>query len=217
MKVGTDAVLLGAWLDLHHAKTILDIGTGSGVIALMLAQRTNEEIKIDAVEPLPEDAIQASENVINSPWPNKISVFTTTIQKFNPGLEYDGIVCNPPFFSNSLLSPEMGRSKARHATTLTHDELLNAVGRLLSSGGRLHIILPFAESEDFILKACLRKLFINRLTRLFTRDGKSQERSLMELSLNQSNLCEDTLLLYQANNHWSPEYYALTRDFYLDR
>jgi len=103
-KVGTDAVLLGSWVNVKGAKKILDIGTGCGVIALMLAQRTEDDVMIDAIEVEKADAAQAMENILSSPWPNKVSVFEKSLKEFNPGMPYDLIVSNPPFFINSLLS-----------------------------------------------------------------------------------------------------------------
>ena len=215
MKVGTDAVLLGAWANVSEAKTILDIGSGSGVISLMMAQRSNEDAKIDAVELLCEDSQQASENVANALWQDKISIFNTSIQDFNPGIKYDCIICNPPFFSKSLLPPAESRRTSRHDTTLTHNDLLEVSIRLLAPDGRLSVILPFAEGEAFILKALSRKLFMNRFTRFFTRPGKLQERSLLEFRFTRGELQEDSLVHYQSDNQWTDEYCRLTKGFYL--
>lgn len=217
MKVGTDAVLLGAWAVVEQAKTILDIGTGSGVIAIMMAQRSSEETKIDAVEILIEDAQQASNNVSNCPWPEKITVSNNRIQDFYPGKKYDLIVCNPPFFSNSLLPPNEKRSKARHPNTLSLDELIAATIRLLLPNGKLCIILPFAESETFTTKARSNKLLLHRLTRFFTRSGKLQERSLMQFAFTHQSPREESLFLYEANDEWTEGYHQLTKDFYLER
>ena len=217
MKVGTDAVLLGAWVDILLAKNILDIGTGSGIIALMIAQRTGPDVKINAVELLAQDAQQASENISNSPWPGKISVSNTSIQEFYPGRHYDRIICNPPYFSKSLLPPIDTRSKVRHDTALTLDELLAATGRLLSPMGKLSLILPFVESKAFIRKANSKGLFLHHLTKFFTRHGKAQERTLMEFGFTTAPLREDSLILYQSKSHWTKEYRKLTQDFYLDQ
>src|SRR6266850_1577807 len=131
MKVGTDAVLLGAWAGAAGAKTILDIGTGSGIIALMLAQRTPSYARIDAVEIEQSDFLQASENAQNSPWPEKIIVHHTSIQEYQTDSQYDLIICNPPYFINSLLPPSPFRKQARHAALLPNRDLLTAVKRLL--------------------------------------------------------------------------------------
>ncbi len=217
MKVGTDGVLLGAWVDVNESKIILDIGTGSGIIALMLAQRTATEAKIDAVELLKEDAQQASQNVRSSPWSDKISVINSSIQKFETNKKYDLIICNPPFFSRSLLSPTENRSSVRHDIQLTLDDLISTTTQLLSPAGRLCIILPPAEGDVFISKALAKKLFLHRLTRFFSRDNKPQERSLMEFGLVAQPLVENSLTLYQSGNQWTEEYNSLTADFYLDK
>ncbi len=217
MKVGTDAVLLGAWADVHDAKHLLDIGSGSGVIALMMAQRSDEDARIDAVELQREDALQASENVSLSPWQDKISVFNSSIQDFNSEKKYDCILCNPPYFSKSLLPPAESRRDARHESALTHHELLEASVRLLASDGRLNIVLSHPESEGFISKAIELKLFLNRYTRFFTRYEKGQERSLLEFRFTNENLQEGNLVLYQSHDHWTDAYLRLTEDFYLSR
>ena len=217
MKVGTDAVLLGAWVDILLAKNILDIGAGSGIIALMIAQRTGPNVKINAVELLAQDAQQASENISNSPWLGKISVSNTSIQEFYPGRHYDRIICNPPYFSKSLLPPTHTRSKVRHDTALTSNGLLAATGRVLSPMGTLCLILPFAESKVFIQKANLKGLFLHHLTQFFTRHGKAQERTLMEFGFTSALLREDSLILYQSKNQRTSEYRKLTQDFYLER
>lgn len=217
MKVGTDAVLLGAWAPVDSAKTILDIGTGSGVISLILAQRTTDDTTIDAVELQEMDARQASENIAKSPWPGKIQVFNTDIKDFMPMRTYDLIVCNPPFFAHSLLPPSAERSKARHQQTLTPDDLITHAHRLLSTNGRLCIIMPAVEGEWFIHTALTRRLFLQHFTRFYTRVGKPQERSLLLFGMKPGIPKEDSLTLYAAGDQWSSEYQQLTLDFYLER
>src|SRR6187551_2766436 len=145
MKVGTDAVLLGAWTNVNDVNRILDIGAGSGVIALMLAQRSGNLVHIDAVEIEKEDAMQARENIQRSPWPECISVHEIPIQKFSPEIKYDLIVSNPPYFNNSFQPPDKKRLHTRHTISLDFTELLSSVARLLQPGGRFNVILPFTE------------------------------------------------------------------------
>ncbi|CAN5257588.1 tRNA1(Val) (adenine(37)-N6)-methyltransferase [soil metagenome] len=217
MKVGTDAVLLGAWADVQNVKTILDIGTGSGVIALMLAQRTNENVTIDAIESAKGDSQQAYKNMLASPWYEKISVITVALQEFHPKKKYDLIVCNPPFFTKSLLPPAKDRTNVRHDTQLTFDELIESAIELLSAQGRLCVILPPVEAEAFSAKAQAMNVYLSHQTRFFTREGKPQERSLLQFSLTSKVPKSDSLLLYQSGNQWSENYSKLTSDFYLDR
>ncbi len=217
MKVGTDGVLLGAWADIDNSKSILDIGTGTGIIALMMAQRTGAKTRIDAIELLKQDAIQAANNVTVSPWHEKISVIHISLQDFHPEKKYDLIVCNPPFFSKSLLPPDEARSSARHDSQLNSDDLIKGANKFLNSSGKLCIVLPTNESDTFILKASTRKIFLHRLTRFFTRIEKPQERSLMEFGLTPQPFKEDSLVLYESGNQWTEEYRSLTQAFYLDR
>ncbi len=217
MKIGTDAVLLGSWCEVGRATSILDIGSGSGILSLMMAQRTNLNARIDAVELLACDAEQSVENIHNSPWPNKIRVVNINIIAFSSETKYDLIICNPPFFSNSLTPPVETRSKVRHDGSLTFDELITATIRLLAPIGKLCLILPVRETALFLEKAKARNLCLNRLTCFYTREGKPQERSLMELGFNADSFKEDLLILYQSKNQWTDEYQRLTGEFYLDR
>lgn len=217
MKVGTDAVLLGAWTNAGDAKTILDIGTGSGVIALMMAQQSSPATQIDAVELQLEDTLQARINVLNSPWPQKISVTRGAIQEFFPERKYDLIVCNPPYFSKSLVPPLENRTTARHSKSLTFAELINEVHRLMAPEGKFCLIVPSAMSGQFSHEAVLSGLFLQRQTQFFTRPGKPAERSLMEFGFLSVLPKPDELYLYASGNEWTEEYRNLTLDFYLDR
>lgn len=215
MKVGTDGVLLGAWVDVTHSKRILDIGTGSGVIALMLAQRTTSDVAIDAVEVEKEDAEQARENVEQSPWPRRVEVFHSSIQNFTSEERYDLIVSNPPYFNNSAKPPDEKRIQARHTTTLPYDVLLHHAKQLLTPNGRLALILPFTEGLAFETLASQYGLRCCRKTAFRTRREKPIERWLMELSAGSCQKIDDEILLYNDGLEWSDDYIRLTRDFYL--
>jgi len=216
MKVGTDAVLLGAWCDVGTAGRILDIGTGSGLIALMLAQRSAIQAHIDAVEMLAEDVSQAKENFKNSRWPDKISVFHRRIQDYSTTLPYDVIISNPPFFSGSLKPPQPGRTIARHDANLSHRDLLDAAVLHLRDSGQLSTILPVIESERLLQQAGAYNLHLRRRTRVFSRESKPQERTLMSLNRERGPIYEDSLVLYQQGNAKTTAFRELTGSFYLD-
>lgn len=215
MKVGTDAVLLGAWADVREAQQILDIGTGNGTIALMLAQRSNQAANIDAVEIEEADAIQANENFLASPWVSKIHLHHIAIQKFLPDKKYDLIVSNPPYFNNSQKPPDSKRHQARHTVTLRYDELLTASLRLLKDDGKFNVILPFAEGLQFIELAKEFNLFCSRQFNFRTRAEKKIERWLIELTRKPSVAETGEILLYKSGDTWSDDYIKLTSAFYL--
>lgn len=215
-KVGTDGVLLGAWVDICEADmAMLDIGTGSGLIAIMLAQRASPEAHIDAVELEAQDVQQARENVRRSPWPEKVNIHHTPLQQFFPGKQYDLIVSNPPYFVRSLLPPDEKRTQARHAHALSFSELLGNTTRLLAPGGRLGVILPYAESREFTALALGSDLFILRQAVFRARAHKPPERLLIEFSLKKQNPEQREITLYEAGDQWSADYKSLTGDFYL--
>lgn len=215
-KVGTDGVLLGAWVHIGETdKSMLDIGTGSGLIAIMFAQRASPEAHIDAVELEAQDVQQARENVRRSPWPEKVNIHHTPLQQFFPGKQYDLIVSNPPYFVRSLLPPDEKRTQARHAHALSFSELLENTTRLLAPGGRLGVILPYAESREFTARALDSDLFIRRQAVFRARPHKPPERLLMEFSLKKQNPEQREIILYEAGDQWSADYKSLTGDFYL--
>lgn len=215
MKVGTDGVLLGAWVAVDGADAILDVGTGSGIIALMLAQRTAPHTLIHAVEIEASDAAQATENVAHSHWPDKVKVFQSSIQDFDAQVQYDHIVSNPPYFVNSQEPPDARRVEVRHTTKLSHEELLMTAVRLLKPTGKLSIILPYTEGHQCIARALRHDLFCVRQTNFRTRAGKPIERLLLTFAFKMSPVDHGEILLYNGDNDWSSEYRALTREFYL--
>jgi tRNA1Val (adenine37-N6)-methyltransferase len=214
-KVGTDGVLLGAWVNVNAASRILDIGTGSGVIALMLAQRTLADTKIDAVELQEHDARQAEVNVRNSPWPKKVAVIHAAIQDFKPQHQYDLIVSNPPFFSRSWLPPDENRSKARHGNELTFADLLTNIARLLTADGHFAVVLPFTEGSQFIYLAERLGFHVSRKMSFRSRQDKPIERLLIDFSQRQVEVKTEELLLYVRDDEWTEDYRELTKEFYL--
>lgn len=215
MKVGTDGVLLGAWVNIGDVKNILDVGTGSGVIALMLAQRTAENVHIDAIDVESDDAHQAKENAATSPWVAKISVFHKSIQQFHSDYRYDLIVSNPPFFINSQKPPGERRTQTRHTTSLDYETLLTCVTRLLTDNGKFNVVLPFTEGLYFIDLADKAGFHCTRKYSFRTRVEKPIERWLLEFSGNEEKINEGEILLYSHGLNWSDDYKQLTGDFYL--
>jgi len=217
MKVGVDAVLLGAWADTSAAHNILDIGTGSGVIALMLAQRS--EAGIHAIEIDPEAAGQARENAVLSPWADRVSVENISVQEFalSGELRFDLLVCNPPYFINSLLSPASGRNKARHTGDLSYNDLADAFAKLTIPGGKCCVILPLPESRLFETIMETHRFVPDRKLLVYPKPEKPANRVLMEFICGSVHHVEEEFLYIRSyENTYSNEYKKLTGDFYLD-
>lgn len=216
MKVGTDGVLLGAWVGVEpEDRRILDIGTGTGLLALMLAQRT--PARIEAVEIDEQSALEARDNVLASPWSDRIGVVCTDVQTYDPGCRFDLIVSNPPFYVDSLVSPDGGRTRVRHAEALPFEALRDAVLRLLAPDGRFALVLPPPEAARFVALAAGR-LFVRRRTEVCPTPGRGVRRWLLELGRTPCTTPEtDRLVIARGNasGDYTPEYRALTRDFYL--
>lgn len=214
MKIGTDAVLLGAWTDVKNATRVLDIGSGTGVIALMIAQRTEAFVKVEAIE-IDEFAFaDADENFNSSPWKDRLKLHHESIHNFTTNSTFDLIVSNPPYFQNSYKPPDPKRGIARHTDNLSFEGLLTAAKRLLSLEGRLSVILPFTEGLEFILLADRFGFYCSRKWSFRTRREKPIERWLLEFSTSKVIVDEGELLLLEYEN-WSDQYKNLTREFYL--
>ncbi len=217
MKVGTDGVLLGSWCNVEGAGSILDIGTGSGLIALMIAQR-NTGCVIDAVEIDSTSCIQAEENVSRSSWKSRINVHHKSLQEYSvqTSKTYDLIVANPPYFQNSLPSPRPDRSTARHAGSLTSNELITGVKKLLNPGGRFCMIMPVTEANIFIGKASESNLFCRRVTSVLPNHGKAPKRYLLEFTPKKEEILRSELVIELDRRHkYSDAFKELTKDFYL--
>lgn len=216
MKVGTDGVLLGAWAGVRPSdRRMLDIGTGTGLIALMLAQRA-PEASVTGVDI--DDVAQARENADASPWGDRVVFERCPVQEFRAPEPFDLIVSNPPFFVDSLTCPDEGRTAARHAVHLPFDELRDAVLRLMAPAGRFAVVLPTAEAERF-LAVCAGRLALTRRTDVRTTPRHPAKRALMEFSRAEATDAapEISELTVGTGEHecYTPEYRALTRDFYL--
>lgn len=213
MKVGTDGVLLGAWA-LAEGERILDVGTGTGLIALMQAQK-NPNAKINAIEINVEAVEQAEKNFIRSPWSKNLSAFHVDLQNFKPDHQYDLIISNPPYFIKSTPAPKADRLKARHTVELTFEDLILAAESLLKQQGKISIILPYKEGLDFINLAQEKSFYPERITEFHSRQNKPVERLLMTLSRKKVPVKQDQLIHYKENNEWSEAYKKLTKDFYI--
>jgi tRNA1Val (adenine37-N6)-methyltransferase len=216
MKVGTDAVLLGAWVEINDAQNILDIGTGTGVIAIMMAQKSNADIvalDIDAIA-----CEQSRENIQLSPWPNRIKVYNESLQHYASTfqLKFDLIVSNPPYFVDAYKSAEEARNQARHTDQLPFIDLVKCAKHLLNPTGRICIILPTKESLKFRELAAAHHLYLTKITHVKTTQYKDEKRQLLQFELINKKLIEETLVIEQEERHcYSSEYRELTKDFYL--
>jgi len=214
-KVGTDGVLLGAYAGITGIKTILDIGTGTGLIALMLAQRSDAEIT--AIEPDPESFEQACRNVSDSKWSDRIKVINTSFQNFLPQKhKFDLIVSNPPFFSRSLINPDPARAAARHNVTLNNKDLLPGISELLTEDGRAQVIMPYPEGNIFIAEANESGLYCNDILKIRPLPTSEVKRLIIKLSRNRNKTTEKFLTIEHGKRHeFTQEYIDLTKDFYL--
>lgn len=225
MKVGTDGVLIGAWAPLPEARRILDIGAGSGLLALMAAQR-NPAARIDAVEMEPEAAAQAQENAARSPWKERIALHCATIQDFTaarkradaPAGGYDFIISNPPFFEETLKPAQGARAAARHTDTLPFAELMRCAASLMTDEGAFALIYPAAARNSVETAAALSRLYGSDLCEVSTLAGKPAKRhmAVYRKKIPTYIFRKDTISIYDAPGEYSPQYKALTRDFYLD-
>lgn len=216
-KVGTDGVLLGACTDTENVSEALDIGTGTGLIAIMIAQRS-PGVRITAIEPHRESVVQAIENVKKCPWSDRITVHETDLNAFCSDLpgKFDLLVTNPPYFRNSLLNPDKAKSAARHASSLTPDEIINASLKLLNDEGSLQLILPFEEGSMFIAGAALAGLFCSRIIKVKPHPDGKIIRMIMKFERTRRPVHESFLTIETGIRHsYTDEYKNLIKDFYL--
>ena len=233
MKVGTDGVLLGAWARVEHCHHILDMGTGTGLVALMAAQRSGADIV--AID-LDADAVtQATENIALSPWKERIQVLQAdarTIENGKMKIEsshpeaifhlssfnfplFDAILCNPPFFENSLKCPDSARTMARHTDTLSFDELARSASHLLTPDGELSVVIPYDRARDMTISAACFGLFATRQTIIVPVEGGKPKRILMAFTREGAAHTADTLCIHDTQRQYTPQYVRLVEDFYL--
>jgi len=214
-KVGTDGVLLGAAANVSDKQKVLDIGTGTGLISLMIAQRCNAEIT--AIEPDKESFSEAIENVSNSEWRSRISVINTDLQNYFPGEnKFDLIVSNPPYFNDSLKNPDPRKSSARHNDSLTTTELLSGVARLLENNGIFQVIMPYVEGNLLIAEAADFGLFCSDILKIRPLPASEIRRLILTFSKERIKVSEKFLTIERGPRHeFTEEYINLTKDFYL--
>jgi len=221
MKVGTDAVLLGAWVSVgNFPNTILDIGSGTGVISLMMAQRF-DAMTIDAVE-VDENAYeQTVANFEKSDWGDRLYCYNATFQEFADEIAeeeeaYDVVVSNPPFYTDDFETDDASRNKARFASSLPFSTLIFGVSKILSENGVFAVVIPFKEEEHFINLAKERSLFLNKVCRVRGNPSSEIKRSLLSFSFQQKELIEEVLVIEITRHQYTQEYINLTKDFYLN-
>ena len=217
MKVGTDGVLLGAWANLDfNPNSILDIGAGTGLIALMMAQRCDAET-IDAIELNDEAYEQTVENFESSDWADRLFCYHASLDEFTDEIDekYDFIISNPPFYTSTYKELTEERAMARHTESLTYPDLLESTSKLLSENGNCAFIIPFEEEENFLKIAEENKLYPNRITRVKGALNTAVKRSLLQLSFLKTQPIQSELTLELSRHNYTEEYKSLVQDFYL--
>jgi tRNA1Val (adenine37-N6)-methyltransferase len=214
-KVGTDGVLLGAWADVTEVRTALDVGTGTGLLAMMLAQRS--EARITAIEIDGPSSQQARENAAASPWHERITILNTSLQDFRPEGRFDLVISNPPFFQDSKRPPDSGRAISRHDALLTLKDLAEAVPRLMHDKGKFCLVLPVPESRTFEQTGLDVGLHLHRETGIRPTPDRPVARRLMEFRLypSASVRCDELVIEMGARHDYTERYIELTGDFYM--
>lgn len=217
MKIGTDGVLLGAWTNLHNSpESILDIGSGTGVVALMLAQRSTAEV-IDAIEIDSKAYEQCVENFEMSPWGDRLYCYHAGLDEFVDEIEdkYELIVCNPPFYTETVTSGNLQRDQARQSDFLPFHDLLEGVSKLLAENGFFTTIIPFKEKDSFIALAATVGLFPNACLHVKGNPTAAIKRVLLSFSKSEQSYKENELVIETDRHNYTSEYVKLTKDFYL--
>ncbi|MDF7680178.1 tRNA1(Val) (adenine(37)-N6)-methyltransferase [Enterobacteriaceae bacterium ESL0689] len=217
MKVGTDGILLAAWAPIFQVQHILDIGTGSGLLALMLAQRTIESVGIDAVELDEQAACQAQENIMASPWSTRINVYHADIQQWQPVAtrRYELIVSNPPFFAAGIPCATSQRDLARYTTTLNHITLLNCAAEWITEEGYFCVVLPVDIGHDFARHAQAMGWHLRLRTEVAENDQRPSHRVLQAFSPKAGECFHDRMVIRRPDKQYSADFIALTEQFYL--
>lgn len=217
MKVGTDGILLGAWAPVAGVKRILDIGTGSGLLALMLAQRTDESVIVDAVELDSDAAVQAQENVADSPWADRVSVQAEDVQSWaeRQTIKYDLIISNPPYYEQGVECATPQREQARYTTMLDHSTLLATATGLITEEGFLCVVLPENVGNTFTQQAVNMGWHLRLRTDVAETQARLPHRVLLAFSPKKGECFSDRLVIRGSDQRYSEGYTALTQAFYL--
>jgi len=213
MKVGTDGVLLGAWAEVENHADILDVGTGTGLIALMLAQR-NSTANIDAIDLNENAVIQAQYNFMQSEWSDRLKTIHSSLQNFKPSKKYDLIISNPPYFDSIDVAPS-SRNSARHIDDLSLEDLIFHSKSLLNPDGIISLILPKNNEEKFCRILQKNSLFLHRKTDVRGNKAVPIKRILVEFSAHEKKITKNELVIEKKRHQYTNEYTKLTRAFYL--
>lgn len=217
MKIGTDSVLLGAWTTVeHNPYNVLDIGAGTGILSLMIAQRSNAE-QIEAIEIDDEAFEQCAENFENSAWSDRLFCFHASLLEYMEAVDekFDLIICNPPFYSEDYKTKDKSRDLARFSDAMPLEHIIFAVINFLSDKGKFSVIIPHKEEENYIEEASLIGLFPNRILRVRGNEKSDLKRSLIEFSYSERPIKISELIIETERHQYTQDYINLTKDFYL--
>lgn len=214
MKVNTDGVLLGAWADVDEAISILDIGTGTGLIALMMAQRNGTAV-IDAIDIDSDAFTQAGENFPDSLWSERLYAHHISLQDYFPDRKYDLIISNPPYFIDDFKTEDHQKNVAKHGISLSYQELLSGINRLLSDTGMACVSIPAFNFSIFQSLASEQKLFVEKLTEVIAVEGKAPYLVLIQLGREKNDYSKNSITIQNEKGAFTNEYKDLTKDFYL--
>jgi tRNA1Val (adenine37-N6)-methyltransferase len=215
MKVSTDACIQGAWTPVdENVSSVLDIGTGTGLLSLMLAQRS-EGIHIDAIELDEDAATQAVENITSSPWKDRIEVIHADVRNYVFNKQYDMVICNPPFFNNSLLGSNDGRNNVRHTLSLSYPDLFTVIGKALKPAGYASVLLPVAEHAEWERIVRANGWYFSRLLKVHPKGNVPANRVVSICTPLQTSCTEEALQIYDSGGSYTELFTGLMKNYYL--